>query len=644
MSKYGTIITTAGREAMAQALANGTKVRVAEIAVGDGGGKYYVPDPEQTALKGEKWRGSVANGVWKGEYCIVAVRIPADVGGFTIREMAAISSEGIVMAIAVVADMVKPDPSEGMAAELRPAMTLAVSQSESVEIVLDSNTVTATLKDLEAHNTDPDAHKELLDGLRPYEFATTEEAVAGENEDKIMSPKRVKESVLSNAPAPDIDGAITDRIATSAEAGAGTDDTKLMTPKKVKEVVSSIDTAYIRKDTNAALPVDWLPGALSIGRPATDWKNNNTFVEGTRDTGALAVGNLNKVEMGNNAVFGSGHIIESGLGCVLVGFCNELNQYEGSANNMYDLIVGHQNTASGISKVLMVGIYNEADGKQKNTQAGTNNSLCVGSSNYLYNASNSILAGAGNETISYGKNDPDPAAYHTSCGFAFGNGLITAGGCFIIGNHNKIPVSAVDYKLTYNQARDSFVVGNGTSRSKSNAFRVSSTGAVYGTGAYNTSGADYAEYFEWQDGNPDNGDRRGRFVTLEGEKIRFAQPGEYVLGVVSAAPSVVGDAASEDWQGKYERDVFGQILYGEDGARKLNPAFKPEDDAAYTGREKRKEWAAVGMMGKLAVVDDGSCQVNGYCQPGADGIAVSAKTGYRVIARLDDTHVKIVVK
>lgn len=189
MSKYGTIITTAGREALAQALANGTKVRIAEIAVGDGGGKYYVPDPEQTALKGEKWRGSVANGVWKGEYCIVAVRIPADVGGFTIREMAAISSKGIVMAIAVVADMVKPDPSEGMAAELRPAMTLAVSQSESVEIVLDSNIVTATVFDLERHNESLDAHKNLIT------FATPEEAQAGTSTTKIMNPKRVKELV-----------------------------------------------------------------------------------------------------------------------------------------------------------------------------------------------------------------------------------------------------------------------------------------------------------------------------------------------------------------------------------------------------------------------------------------------------------------
>lgn len=638
MSKYGTIITTAGREAMAQALANGTKVRVAEIAVGDGGGKYYVPDPEQTALKGEKWRGSVANGVWKGEYCIVAVRIPADVGGFTIREMAAISSEGIVMAIAVVADMVKPDPSEGMAAELRPAMTLAVSQSESVEIVLDSNTVTATLKDLEAHNTDPDAHKELLDGLRPYEFATTEEAVDGENEDKIMSPKRVKESVLSNAPAPDIDGAITARIATSAEAGAGTDDTKLMTPKKVKEVVSLIDTAYIRKDTNAPIDADWVPAVLSISAVASS--NSNTIITDGIDNfypekTALIVGRNNNVVPRNNFVVGASNNLPKSMCAFTLGNGNKDGDLDSTEPSCYNITCGVQNEVTNSQLCLVVGGHNKVGGEDAGGPSGLMNvfrSACIGEGHKLKRTYHSLLVGQRCETL------PNPDGWPATSAAALGLGLLTGSGALVCGTYNK-------YTPVDNDPRDLFIVGNGTRDvSRSNAFRVSSTGAVYGTGAYNTSGADYAEYFEWQDGNPDNGDRRGRFVTLEGEKIRFAQPGEYVLGVVSAAPSVVGDAASEDWQGKYERDVFGQILYGEDGARKLNPAFKPEDDAAYTGREKRKEWAAVGMMGKLAVVDDGSCQVNGYCQPGADGIAVSAETGYRVIARLDDTHVKIVVK
>ena len=51
-----------------------------------------------------------------------------------------------------------------------------------------------------------------------------------------------------------------------------------------------------------------------------------------------------------------------------------------------------------------------------------------------------------------------------------------------------------------------FVVGNGTELSASNAFRVTVDGIVYSQGAYNNSGADYAEMFEWSDGNLENED------------------------------------------------------------------------------------------------------------------------------------------
>ena len=47
--------------------------------------------------------------------------------------------------------------------------------------------------------------------------------------------------------------------------------------------------------------------------------------------------------------------------------------------------------------------------------------------------------------------------------------------------------------------------------------RRSGHSGVYGTGAFNASGADYAELFEWADGNPDHQDRAGLFVTLQGD-------------------------------------------------------------------------------------------------------------------------------
>ena len=119
----------------------------------------------------------------------------------------------------------------------------------------------------------------------------------------------------------------------------------------------------------------------------------------------------------------------------------------------------------------------------------------------------------------------------------------------------------------YNKADTSsfLIIGNGSSDSyRSNAFRVANNGKVYGSGSFNTSGADYAEMFEWEDGNPSNEDRAGRFVTLDGEMISLAGPDtviEDIIGIVSGNPSCLGDVYSDQWSGMYMTDVFGRTLW-----------------------------------------------------------------------------------
>jgi hypothetical protein len=112
-------------------------------------------------------------------------------------------------------------------------------------------------------------------------------------------------------------------------------------------------------------------------------------------------------------------------------------------------------------------------------------------------------------------------------------------------------------------------------------------------------GADYAEYFEWSDGNADKKDRRGTSVVLDGNKIRPAVDGEDPIGVISGNPSVVGDAAWNKWNGKYLRDDYGSYVLDETGERQLNPAYDP--DVEYISREDRPEWDCVGLMGKLRI-------------------------------------------
>lgn len=228
-----------------------------------------------------------------------------------------------------------------------------------------------------------------------------------------------------------------------------------------------------------------------------------------------------------------------------------------------------------------------------------------------------------------------------------------------IGRYNKISTTP---SYESDTTGDLFIIGNGTSSTTlSNAFRVTTAGGVYGLKSYSSSGADYAEYFEWLDGNPEDENRRGYFVTLDGDKIRKATAkDEYILGVVSATPAVEGDSHSENWCDMYLRDVFGEKLIetveveettNERG--KVVPAhtekrwiLNPEYDSSlvYENRENRKEWSPVGLMGKLVVIDDGTCQVNGYCKPNENGIATASNTGYRVMKRLDKNHVRILLK
>ncbi len=136
-------------------------------------------------------------------------------------------------------------------------------------------------------------------------------------------------------------------------------------------------------------------------------------------------------------------------------------------------------------------------------------------------------------------------------------------------------------------------------------------GNGFADGSWVGGGADYAEYFEWSDGNTESEDRRGISVVLDGNKIREAVAGEEPIGVISGNPSVVGDTAWNHWNGKYVRDDYGTYIQedyeveDEDGntvvqqRRKLNPDYDP--DTEYVTRENRPEWDTVGLMGKLRI-------------------------------------------
>ena len=72
----------------------------------------------------------------------------------------------------------------------------------------------------------------------------------------------------------------------------------------------------------------------------------------------------------------------------------------------------------------------------------------------------------------------------------------------------------------------------------------------------------------------------------------------------------------------------------------LNPEWNAEQE--YIPRKDRPEWAAVGVLGKLIVYDDGTLQSGDICRCGNGGKAVkSIENGYTVLKRISDDKVLI---
>lgn len=356
-------------------------------------------------------------------------------------------------------------------------------------------------------------------------------------------------------------------------------------------------------------------------------------------------GEYNIMRADNSSILSGHRNAAHGWDSCIVGGYNNTTIYQNAVT-----IGGHDNH-SGYNSVLIGGAYNTSV-----TNAG---------------GGNAIISGYYNRTI-----DKD--------GLYPGSGVILSGHyCTLEESHSL--VTCGDYNRIVNISDDRFSVGNGGNEdSRSNAFRVTSDGNIYAGAAVNSTGADFAEMREWSDGNPNNEDRRGLFVVYDdsidykiGEyaKIRIANENDDlddVLGIISSNPTVVGNTASETWQGMWQRDIFGNVITEEKhfpaetketenpetGEKEtvvvipehteIVPVVNPMYDGTkeYKGRKDRPEWGVVGMLGMVVTVDDGSCKMLSYCKVGQDGKATHSenKTRFRVVARLDETHIAVEIK
>lgn len=131
--KYYSILTNRGKELEAAAAANGTNIIIKDFVTGDGGGQTVTPDPAKTKLVNEVYRTAISSlnvSPEQANQFVAHLVIPADVGGFTVREVGLLTDEGELYAVANCASIEKP--TSGISINLQ--FRLAVSETSNIEL------------------------------------------------------------------------------------------------------------------------------------------------------------------------------------------------------------------------------------------------------------------------------------------------------------------------------------------------------------------------------------------------------------------------------------------------------------------------------------------------------------------------------
>ncbi|MBK5013933.1 phage tail protein [Pantoea sp. S62] len=131
--QYYSILTNRGKELEAASSASGTPVIIKDFVIGDGNGMAAAPDPAQTALVREVYRHAISKlnvSQEQPNQWVVHLVVPADVGGFTIREVGLLTDAGELYAVANCAAIEKPVTGINVNLQFR----LAVNETASIEL------------------------------------------------------------------------------------------------------------------------------------------------------------------------------------------------------------------------------------------------------------------------------------------------------------------------------------------------------------------------------------------------------------------------------------------------------------------------------------------------------------------------------
>lgn len=153
MTDYYTVLTTTGENKFAGASTGGPRVRPDRVAVGDGGGpdfynSYYRDELKpRTSLVNQQYvtgvndlRTDPDNPAW----IVVDGAIPADEGGYNIREVGVIDEDGDLIAIGRFPQTYKPVLASGAFQDMIVRIILEVGDTDSVTLQVDPSAILAT--------------------------------------------------------------------------------------------------------------------------------------------------------------------------------------------------------------------------------------------------------------------------------------------------------------------------------------------------------------------------------------------------------------------------------------------------------------------------------------------------------------------
>lgn len=208
--EFFTILTKVGQAKIAAAVANSDTIKLHSLAVGDGGGSVYVPDDTQTALRHELWRGELNElrvGVANPNWITVTAVLPADVGGWYVREGALFDTDGDLIAIAKLPVTYKPLLEMGSSKQLYIQIIMEVTNASVVTLLVDGSVVLATREyvDNRINNISFSTMKDVpVATLQQKGITQLNNATDSNSENQAATPKAVKtamDNANSRAPA-----------------------------------------------------------------------------------------------------------------------------------------------------------------------------------------------------------------------------------------------------------------------------------------------------------------------------------------------------------------------------------------------------------------------------------------------------------